>query len=844
MSKNINGDIIGGSGFTQWTVYNNQGEKISSEDVDLEVKSFTVGDCLNLYEKLVLDSSWSIIDSDYGSTFILARKHMFYTPNNSLIKKIDTITLKDDPLDREKIKRVYEKKDELNLLNDSATLLAGLDLLNDDVGVLSEYLKSSDVKNKDDSVYDILAGDSTKKVSVNHFAVSKHNLIFHEIAVENNTPNTIKYMYENILNIDQEDLVSILPLLSDNGLTKYKIIEKTVTPIVDQQDKDARIFSPTSWFGNKNKVRSIEFLSNQLLNEIRWCYQGKIFIKYNPEIKSGDTITLLDDVTSTYGKFEIDSFEHIFDSRGMITICNVKACIDLVDPALDVYARKIALELSADIQKSFENKEQTRIEEISIKNLLSYYNKISLQQYLYGKIHHMEEHNYFDDSGIYPEVDDSILAPALAVRFIPFSKKGKIQVPESLKGAFFYGEKDPFISFGERLKFYASDFVYHSIKNIKGWGSSVLRYAADFLISIPTLNLHEFIKLDIGMTQNKVVENSIDESNVNDEMIDTLIKDTDYTSWASGDNYHITFGFFNVMAQRQTNLMPGINNDNINLSYDEFKQRADKKAEVIRKIIESKFDICGCVEMYDSFKSESGNDKYEINNFIDNCKPKGFVELREHLFSNHFGSEMGVLYFKNNMFSNEKSTKIMISQNTYPFAETSGDTTRNYVETTVDVSNLGYLNEDGQQVDKIYFIWFHNIFGSSDLKIDSRESNIKDLISKYGKLAEDNPNIGVVIMGDHNLEVVNPNSKPKGQHNKRLFLGSFQSYGFINYMRLPTTLTKDGSVTGSIYENVLLSPSLVNNKLYIDVSRFMYPYSNKSLISDHVPVFVGLKKRS
>lgn len=848
--------LVSGSAFTQWSVSKKWTDKDSaigsggtsqyeSGDPELELENFTPGDCLNLYEKLILNSKWNVIDGEIGSTFVLARPHMFYTPNNSIIKKIEVLSERNMQDNMDKISGTFNKKNPLTLFDDITALLVDLNTLDADVGVISEYKNSLNHNNRDDSVYEILKGESTKNVSENHLAISSYNLIYHEIAVDNNCINTVRMDYEKLAFIDKMDIITILPYIKEGDPLKSKVIEKKVSPMLEQVDRNFSLWRASTWTGEKNKARAIEFLSNELLNELRWCYQGKIFIKHNPDIKAGDTITLLDDVTSTYGQFLIESYEHILDSRGMLTIVNVRACMDLVDPALDAYGKSIALELSSDLAKTFETKTTIESEVVAVKNLLSYYNKIALQQYRYGKIYNMQEQDFLDSSGEYPEVANSAYAPALAIRFIPMMKKGKVQVPESIKSAFYYSETSPFRSMLKKINDTAKDKVYAMFNTTKGWATSFLRYSADFLISIPTFNLHELLKVSYGMTQEKAKEALRGKGNLDDKDLELLANDTDYSSWGSSENYDMTIGFFNVMAQRKTNLLPGVTNDDVEVDYVTLRDKAKVKASVINKIIRDKFDICGCVEMYDSFSFEGENEDYKIKNFINDCKPNNFSIKMEDLYSNSYGTEKGVLFYKGNIFNENQGDRIIFKQTTKTFPTTSGDGARNYVETTIDISHLNFEVKGGTKLSELKVIWFHNIFGSNDQQTDSRVENIKHLVETYGKLAKDNNEVGVIIMGDHNIEVVNPNTKPRGTDNVYLYLGQLkEDYGFRNFMTKPTTLSKNGQVTGSIYENVLLSESLIANKAHIDVSRFMYPYSKKNEISDHVPVFVGLKKRS
>ncbi|MGL5712309.1 MAG: hypothetical protein ACRCX2_04765 [Paraclostridium sp.] len=832
-----------GSSYTNWS-YTKGNDICSSQDAQMELKSFSSGDALNLYEKIILNSSWQIIDGELGSTFVLARPHMFYTPNNSITKTLQTIGDSYNEPQINDVKRIEKLNNPMIFLDETRSLLINMGVLDVDQGVMSSYKKTSSVHNRDESVYDLLSESGTKRVSDNHFAISNHNLIFQEISVDDNIANTVKMDY-SVLTVDNSTVVSILPIAYDLTYSNpnSKTVEKVCAPIIEQIEGGFKFLDPKTWFGNGNEQRQLEYLQNELLNEIRWCYQGKIFITHNPHVKAGDTITLLDNINSCYGKFVIDSYEHIFDSRGLITILSVKACFDIIDPALDLYLRKIALELSEDVLTNIASKEQTQTEKIALKNLLVHYNKIHLSNYRYGKFYHFEETDYFDNSGAYPEVKNSKLANPLAIRFIPFSKKGKLQVPDSLKSAFYHEENTPFKALSERMTDYVRQTFTNGFRGFTEWTKSTLLFVGDFALGIATLGLHELFKAWSGYTANKASNSVLGTSNITNDIIDVLKENTDYSSWGPSTNYAFRFGFFNVQAQKKTNLTPGVNNDNTRITFDNIKNVLATKQEVIKKIISDNFDMCGTVEMYDSFKID-GSD-FTINDFIENVRPNGYSIKEESLFTNSYGEEKGVLFYDISKAGFSTTTRVNIEQTTKTFSTTSGDTTRNYIETVLDLSHLGYKNNDGDSINKIYFIWFHNIFGKTDLNIDSRISNIKDIIQKYGKLAQEDQEIGVVIMGDHNIEVVNKGMKPRGTDNINLFLDTFNSYGFKNYMTKPTTLSKNGQVTGSIYENVLLSPSLIANKEYIDINRVVYPFSgDKSIISDHVPAFVGFKKRT
>ncbi|MGL5713958.1 MAG: hypothetical protein ACRCX2_13130, partial [Paraclostridium sp.] len=490
-------------------------------------------------------------------------------------------------------------------------------------------------------------------------------------------------------------------------------------------------------------------------------------------------------------------------------------------------------------------KDRTTTETIALSNLLALYNKAMMTNTKYCKMIECEEPDIFSTLEEYPVVGDQSNMPALAVRFIPFSKKGKVQIPESLKSAFLYDESNEFSKFSRQLYNQVAQNFTSGIRTAKKWTTSVLLFACDTILDIATFGLHELVKATSGYTAKKAINTNLDESKLTNDNVDILLKGTDYTASKEKDNYELTFGFFNVEAQRKTNVTPGVTNDNMNIDFSKVKNQVSIKSGVIRNIINDYFHVCGCVEMYTSFKFD-GTD-YNITNFIDDCVPTGYSKQEEGLFTNKYGEEKGVLFYDTQKANlNDASSQYPITQSVKTFGPSSGDTTRNYIETTIKTQGFGYKDKNGNPIDEIRFIWFHNIFGKTDLEFDSRIKNIEYLIDEYGRETNYKDNVGIIILGDHNVEVVNPGEKPKGDSIAHVFLNEKNSRGFRNYMKKPTTLNKKGKVEGNIYENVLLSPNLIKNKEFIDVMRVMYFYSGveRSEVSDHVPAFVGLRKRT
>ena len=187
-----------------------------------------------------------------------------------------------------------------------------------------------------------------------------------------------------------------------------------------------------------------------LIKELSYCYQGKIFIKYNDDIEIGDTITLLDETTTTFGIFEIDAFEHTFDERGLITVLFVKAKVNHVDPFLDLYNLKLGYNLINEFQEKviLENNSEVTLN-FKLKNIFGFYLKTLLQSPKYLVPKYMESsgsaYELFNSDGkIYQFEYSSIQTP---IRIFPVLKRGKMVYPSTLEFAFFNDDNSEIDSF-------------------------------------------------------------------------------------------------------------------------------------------------------------------------------------------------------------------------------------------------------------------------------------------------------------------------------------------------------------------------------------------------------------
>lgn len=822
---------------------------------DFSFKNVSAGQIFNILENSILDVKWDVRESEDYQTILFSRNHMFYTINDSdnikyyydykyteEIKKDEIIlNFKDE---KEKIKTPIDFLERVNDFNINQLFDTSIY----DYGTINYYFKE-DKSNKEKysseeaTTKQLLFRENCKKVSENYFAISRFNLITHNISVNNEVPNTISELYDE----DKKNTMSILGDVSD----EY-IVEKTVYPEIIsasvKEDKSANLF------------RNNEYLSNILLKELRYSYQGSIIIKYNPQIEIGDTITLIDNISNTYGIFEVDSVEHSLDDRGLLTSLLVKAYWTLTDPILDYYSTEISFKLMT----QFKNSKKFNIDSNNknkISNVLANYLKFIVQSPKYCSLYHKKKETLFYPSTV--DSDPTHIPTAMPLKFYPMIKKGVAQIPDNIKYAFFKApkEKNNYYALSLILSAYANQIIVGGLKSFADSVTSAAVFVFDILISILTFDISEFFKPLFGVTSNKAIDKTFDEvENVSDNVMFSMNTYNPYDSkYNLMGKFDLTFGFFNVRLQNTKDLF---SNKNETPTKEKAINYLQEKVRVTKKMLNDVFDCMFLVELYDSFNKPEEKDKkyyfdirnssglkYTYKDFINQVisyTGNDNVDLykcicTEPIFENSYGKEYGTAIIKKSKFGDTRNfiyRTINLSDN------------RKAIEIIFDVSYLNIENaiDDNNQINEIKFIFMHNLFGDSQYKdgkniLEIRRENIRVLLEKY-KDETTSDNTGIIIIGDFNLHLYLEGNKPietMANKNNNSFMEIYKKYNFVPQITSLTTIGKDGNVSGNQYDNVLLSSNLIGK---VKARAFDYPEIDKIVVSDHIPVYVGLKKLS
>lgn len=830
---------------------------MATDSFDFDFRSINAGQIFNSFEDAILDIKWDVRETEDYQTILLARSHMFYTVNDyddlkyyyDYIYKSDSsddfLTLFFDE-ENNSIKNPLDFLYRVNYVNINKLLDTSLY----DYGTINYYFDKDNIT--DEKLTDgqaltkqLLFRKKCKKVSENYFAISRFNLITHNITVNNEVPNTITEIYKD----DKKNTISILGDVAD----EY-IIEKSITPkiIASSLNED----SPTNLF------RSNEYLANTLLKELRYTYQGSIIIKYNPKIEVGDTISLIDNVSETYGIFEVDSIEHSLDQRGLITSLLVKAYWTLSDPVLDYYSTELSFKLMNQFKKS-------KIDYISnnnmnkVTNIIGNYLKYIVQAPKYCSFYHKVKERLFYPSTV--DSDPNHVPTALPLRFYPMIKKGVAQIPENVKYAFFKvpKEKNNYYAICTILSAHFNKVVIGGLKSFSDGAIAAATFIADILISIVTFDISEFFKPLLGITSDKAVNKTFDKvENVDDNVMFSMNTYNPYeTKYNLMGKFDLTFGFFNVRLQNTKDLFA---QKYVEPTESLAKQYLNEKERVVRKMMNDVFDCMFLVELYDGFNKNndkepkynfnlknSSNEKYSYKDFLNRISLSTKNEstnlfrnvCTEQIFENSSNiKEYGSVIIRKSKFGSTRD---------FPYRTVSlAENNRKAIEIAFDVLDLEITNsiDDDNQITEIIFVFMHNLFGESKYKdgdnsLNIRRENVESLLKRYSKTAISD-NVGVIIMGDFNLHLYKKGSKPletSSTKNTNSFMEIDSSYNFEPQINSLTTIGKDGNVSGNQYDNILLSKNLIGK---VKARAFDYPEVDKIVVSDHIPVYVGLKKLS
>lgn len=808
---------------------------------EIHFEAASAGEIFNTYQKLVVNSKWDVRMNGNIPSLLLGRGHMFYYNNLNTPKKITELVQANFKDINQKYKSLITDK------NDYSNLYKGLY-----AGVFLEQNLESGSRNllmmesygmtdpKDiTSSNDYLEKSITRKMSENHFAISYFNLIGYEISVDDGVANVISSSSS-----------------TDNKVLKNHLTILPVKFFEDNYNKESmdikyneKVIQLNSKLNNDKDVKltysNYEFLLNGLMNEMSNAYFGKIYIKFNNDIEIGDTITLLDINSSTYGVFEIESFEHSFDERGLITTLNVKASVTLSDPCLDAYSLNVGYEIS----KKFEElclleTSGSVTDNFKLQNIYGFYLQQLLQMPKYIQCFYLNG----DDSGIMKTVKEILftrmknleyMVPPMPIKFMPFFRKGKCMIPKGIEPALTF-QNDEFKNILEELK---QGLFFYGKNTIRFLGS-VKNFVLDQILNIVTFNMYDMTKGALGITSNKAFRNIAGDAY-------TSTKSNKYTPYEGIyqlGNYDLVISTFNIQAQTLMDLFPIRNINKSKIKEEEIIENYTKKTETIKKIIEEITDVSLLVEMYDSFNTNEfhitlKNFNCDMDKFLKDIIPPtaeytDIKKLVTNKINKKQSTEYGVCIAKN---------KDIIRDNKELPINNPNDISRNAVHTTIDISHLNI-----EQITTLHILWLHNVYQENSAKnkniYEVRRQNVNLLIQHGDELLKD-PSNAVIIAGDFNLNIYNyaeyPSLSSSFEKNATMRLNDICNFTSMNNRATVVDQKGEISFSGNPYDNALVSKNLALNK-YISVFPFIYSMEDvreRKCVSDHVPLMICLKKQ-
>ena len=828
----------------------------SNVKLKMKFTNNTFPEIMNFYENLVLTSAWDVRENADYETLLLSRSHLFYNTikykwkNNSVfndfLNKINE--KKDNDLETTEIKnKKIESKN-----NTSNPLRLFSDAFNHSIqekyiDVAYDFKPEENKNNEEQGIFDNfeknLFRNGSRKFSENHFAISKINLISHDIKI-NNTPNSV-----SIVTGDGEDDEDKIVLSVVNSGIMNDIVEKPISNVLNSIGEEIT---------ENNFLIQADYMATQLIKELELTYQGTITILYNKDIQICDLITLIDETASLQGIFKIMSFEHILDTRGLITILKVCASFEIRDPVVDTYSNDISYKL----MESFKENVAVGFDESDsyiVNKVFAYYMKYVTHSEKYTNFRYVffeNEKGTSDIGDIATERSRLTFTPSIIpIRFYPMLKKGIMQIPDNLEKAFGYQNA----YYQEGIFKYFSNFFSIKIRNtLKSFGKTMVKaivFLADTIAETLSFGLSNLLKPFFGVTQKHSDEGIIGEIDVDKNEFKT----TPYSPYGNitsnnlGRKFDFTVAFFNTQLQSTDNLN---NNFVIKDKNKAIKNLIFKEKSVKNYIIET-FDITLMVEIYDGFNKEVNGTKlipnYTYKDYIKNIEPENnSSNILGPLFTNHHGSEFGVVFSKNKNSTSKlhKSgvvEKVVISKDNDGNLKTELRE-RNFVETIIDISELN------MPISKLHIFWFHNFYGASDYDVDDisiRRKFISNILKvMQQRLNENKGNVATILMGDCNLQLFNFGEKGVKKHIGDSVLNNYyyvlpEAYKKSLYVKLSeaTTIDTKGELKNA-FDNIVVSKNLIEGEManYFYTSIYNYPVENKRMVSDHIPVYIGFKR--
>lgn len=828
----------------------------SNVKLKMKFTNNTFPEVMNFYENLVLTSAWDVRENADYETLLLARSHLFYNTikykwkNNSVfndfLNKINE--KKDNDLETTEIKnKKIESKN-----NTSNPLRLFSDAFNHSIqekyiDVAYDFKPEENKNNEEQGIFDNfeknLFRNGSRKFSENHFAISKINLISHDIKI-NNTPNSV-----SIVTGDGEDDEDKIILSIVNSGVMNDIVEKPISNVLNSIGEEIT---------ENNFLIQADYMATQLIKELELTYQGTITILYNKDIQIGDLITLIDETASLQGIFKIMSFEHILDTRGLITILKVCASFEIRDPVVDTYSNDISYKL----MESFKENVAVGFDESDsyiVNKVFAYYMKYITHSEKYTNFRYVffeNEKGTSDIGDIATERSRLTFTPSIIpIRFYPMLKKGIMQIPDNLEKAFGYQNA----YYQEGIFKYFSNFFSIKIRNtLKSFGKTMVKaivFLADTIAETLSFGLSNLLKPFFGVTQKHSDEGIIGEIDVDKNEFKT----TPYSPYGNitsnnlGRKFDFTVAFFNTQLQSTDNL----NNNFVIKDKNKAIKNLIFKEKSVKNYITETFDITLMVEIYDGFNKEVNGTKlipnYTYKDYIKNIElENNSSNILGPLFTNHHGSEFGVVFSKNKNSTSKlhKSgvvEKVVISKDSNGNLKTELRE-RNFVETIIDISELN------MPISKLHIFWFHNFYGASDYDVDDisiRRKFISNILKvMQQRLNENKGNVATILMGDCNLQLFNFGEKGVKKHIGDSVLNNYyyvlpEAYKKSLYVKLSeaTTIDTKGELKNA-FDNIVVSKNLIEGEMsnYFYTSIYNYPVENKRMVSDHIPIYIGFKR--
>lgn len=849
--------------------YSNNSERYKAEEVKIgqfntdgtsffkmKFSNNSFPEIMNYYQNLVLTSIWDVREYGDYENIILGRSHMFYKVHNFNWNRYSTFEDKNREYFEQNGFFDYEHTDEISKtsnekINSDKNTLNPIELyekvlnfskekglVNFDIGV-STGKENEEEKNIVENLKRNLYRDGVRKISENHFAISKINLISHDIQI-NETVNAVSIAYENDGNEDDNNKV-LLGIINSNK--KEDIVEKPIKSIFGENEK----------LKGDNILIQCDYMATQLIKELELAYQGTITILFNNDIQINDTITLIDETSSTQGVFKIMSFEHILDQRGLITILKVCAYWEFRDPILDTFSNSISYTLMDNFREKIANNLDAS-DSYVINKIFGFYMKYITHSIKYTNLRFInlnEEGEIIFQGEIENEKKVQRFLPSIIpLRFYPMLKKGIYKVPKNLEKSFYYQN----IIYRGLFEWISKTFNLKIPKFFNNFGQSakkVLVFLADTIFSTLTFNLHELVKPALGESERKADEAIVGKIIIDKDEFKESNKYSPYmpnNSFDNGRKFDFSIAFFNVQLQNITNL-----NSNYRTTEVDAEKAIKVKEEVINQYITNKFDHTLMVEIYDGFNKEKTIKNYDFLTFTNNIKPiNGIRNNAGELFHNQHGSEYGFTFSKDKLIQSEIINSGVIEKiNYYNESGEKGNIKieskeRNFVKSMVDISELGL------DISKIYIFWFHNLYGETDKDIDDikvRKQFVKSVFDKMNETLNKEKNVGVIMMGDCNLEIINYGRNnytitgDSAMNNYIYSIPEIYKDTFKSIMNEATTLNmkKQGK---NIFDNIVVSKNMLSDEMeeYFYWGVYNYPYVEKRKVSDHLPVYIGFKK--